>query len=197
MNILKKITEHVNAVEKKQYEKNMVENNQEDILIINEKNSIKGKYKVYKKNRDLKYIVKGKIISHKPYLNIYNKSGKKIAVIQQNKISLKLYKKHDLIFKIGNGKVGVFNQKSSLLKKTYNLDNGWNIDKKIFKGKYEIKNTDKIIATIFQDDKYEERISFRKNENELLILMVVLAVSMYNIIDAKYLEKAAREGSGC
>lgn len=197
MNILKKITEYVNGIEEKQYEKIIAENNQEEILIINEKNSIKGKYKVYKDNKDLKYTIKGKIISHKPYLNIYNKFGKKIATIQQDKRSFILYDKHDLIFKIEDRKVGIFNQKSNLLKTTYHLDNGWNIDKKIFKGRYEIKDTDKIIATIFQFDKYEEKISFRKNENELLILMVVLAISMCNIIDAKYMEKVAREGSGC
>ena len=196
MNSLKKITKYINDIQKKQYEKNIVENNQEDILIINKKNSIKGKYKVYKNNRDLKYTVKGNNISYKPYLNIYNKFGKKIATIQQNKRSFRLYYKHDLIFKIDNKKVGIFNQKSNLLKETYNFDNGWSIDKKIFNGRYEIKATDKIIATISQYDKYEEKICFKKNENELLILMVVLAISMYNIIDAKYMEKVAREGSG-
>ena len=60
-----------------------------------------------------------------------------------------------------------------------------------------LEDADKIIATIsFQDDKYKEKISFRKNENELLILMVALAISMYNIIDAKYMQKLAKEGSG-
>ena len=196
MNILNKITKYINDIEKKQYEKNINENNQENILIINKKNSIKGKYKVYKNNRELKYTVKGNNISHKPYLNIYNKFGKKIATIQQNKRSFRLYYKHDLIFKIDNKKVGIFNQKSNLLKETYNFDNGWSIDKKIFNGRYEIKATDKIIATISQYNKYEEKICFKKNENELLILMVVLAISMYNIIDAKYMEKVAREGSG-
>lgn len=196
MNILKKIIEYVNDIKKKEYENNTVENNQEEILTINEKNSIKGKYKVYKNNRDLKYTVKGKNISYKPYLNIYNKFGKKIATIQQNKRSFILYEKHDLIFKIENRKVGIFNQKLSLLKEIYNLDNGWNIDMQIFKGKYEIKDTNKTIATIFQYDKYKKRISFKKNENELLILMVTLAISMYNIIDAKYMEKVSRDGSG-
>ena len=196
MNILNKITKYINDIEKKQYEKNINESNQENILIINKKNSIKGKYKVYKNNRELKYTVKGNNISHKPYLNIYNKFGKKIATIQQNKRSFRLYYKHDLIFKIDNKKVGIFNQKSNLLKETYNFDNGWSIDKKIFNGRYEIKATDKIIATISQYNKYEEKICFKKNENELLILMVVLAISMYNIIDAKYMEKVAREGSG-
>ena len=197
MNIWKKFTKFFNDIEEKQYEKNIAENNQEDVLVINNKNSIKGKYKVYDNNGNLKYNVKGKTISHKPYLNIYNKFGKKIAIIQQEKRSSRLYYKHDLIFKIANRQSGVFNQKLNILKRTYSLDNGWNINTNVFKGKYEIKNSNKIIATIFQCGKYEEKISFEINENELLILMVTLSISMYNIIDEKYMKMVSKDGSGC
>ena len=89
---------------------------EDSILIINSKNIARGKYKVYTNDKKLKYFVKGRIISHKPYLNICNKFGKKVAMIQQSKRSFRLYEKHDFVFKINNKEVARFKKKFNLLK---------------------------------------------------------------------------------
>ena len=199
MNIREKIKQYVDTyvIGEEQYKKKLIEdiNNQEEVLIIDIKNSYKGKYEVYDNNRKLKYTVKGKTISSKPCLHIYNTWQRQVATIQQNKRSFRLYEVHDLIFNIENKKMSVFKNKSTLLKNRYNLDNGWNIERKVLKQKYEIKNLDKIIAKISPCG-LEEIIIFSKNENELLILMVVLAISMYDIINERYCQKEARKGGG-
>ncbi len=169
---------------------------EDSILIINSKNIARGKYKVYTNDKKLKYFVKGRIISHKPYLNICNKFGKKVAMIQQSKRSFRLYEKHDFVFKINNKEVARFKKKFNLLKESYIIDNGWNINFKMIKGIYEIKDDNKTVAVISNDDKNNLKISICEEENELIVLMIVLAIFMYTVIDERKMQKLSKESGG-
>ena len=198
MTILGEITKHINSFLNGDTQEKFIEDigNQEDVLVISGKRCTKGIYEVYDNNKNLKYIIKGKSIFSKSCFDIYNKCEKRIATVQEKERKFGLHILYDLIFKIGNKEVGIFKRKPKKKKNTYNLDNGWCIERKKLKHQYEIKNSDKIIAKISPYNEFGKLIVFNKNENELLILMVVMSIITYDIVNEKYMIKMARESGG-
>lgn len=71
------------------------------------------------------------------------------------------------------------------------LNNGWKVEGKIFGSGLSIKSNDKIIAKItsskIDDSTYQ--IKLDKNENELLILMIIVVTYIDNAIGERILEK--------
>lgn len=194
MNIIEKINFFFEVETQK---KPIVENldTKEDVLIIARVNK-SDKFVVYDNFYSLKYTVKGKSISLKPYMNIYDKSNKKVATLKQIKSSLDKYVVHDLILEIDNNKLYTLRPKNKFLKNIYNLDNGWSVEEKKLKLNFEIKNFDKTIAKISRliSKNNSYLITFPKLEDELLILSFISAIAMYDIIYEKSIIKTSKEG---
>lgn len=169
----------------------------EDILIIERINK-SDKFIVYDNFYNLKYTIKGKTISLKPYMDIYDESNKKVATIKQIKNSFNKYIIHNLTLEIGNNKPYTLTPKNGILKNIYNLNNGWSIEEKKFKPNYEIKNLNKAIAQIRKviSENNSYFITFQKGEDELLILSFVSAIAMYDIIYEKSIIRTSNEGRG-
>lgn len=95
------------------------------------------------------------------------------------------------ILKIENKKVGILKKKFNILRPTMILNNGWKVEGKIFGSGLSIKSNDKIIAKItsskIDDSTYQ--IELDKNENELLILMIIVVTYIDNAISERILEK--------
>lgn len=169
----------------------------EDVLIIERVNK-NDKFIIYDNFHNLKYTVKGKSISLKPYMNIYDKLDKKVVTIKQIKNSFNKYVVHDLILEIDNDKSYTLTPKNKILKNIYKLNNGWSVEYNKFKLNYEIRNLNKTIAkiskVISKNNSYV--ITFQKTENELLILSFISAIAMYDIIYEKSKIKTSKEGTG-
>ncbi len=196
MSIIEKINSFFDVeAQKKPIVKNL--ETKEVVLIIERVNKI-DKFIVYDNFYNLKYTIKGKSISLKPYMDIYDKFNKKVATIKQIKNSFNKYVVHDLILEIGNNKSYTLTPKNKIFKNIYNLNNGWFVEEKKLKLNYEIKNSDKTIAkiskVISKNNSY--LITFQKSEDELLILSFMSAIAMYDIIYEKSMIRASKEGNG-
>lgn len=196
MSIIEKINSFFDVeTQKKPIVKNL--ETKEDILIIERVNK-SDKFMVYDNFHNLKYTVKGKSISLKPYMDIYDKFDKKVATIKQIKNSFNKYVVHDLILEIGNNKSYTLTPKNKIFKNIYNLNNGWFVEEKKLKLNYEIKNADKTIAKISKaiSKNNSHLITFQKSEDELLILSFMSSIAMYDIIYEKSMIRASKEGNG-
>ena len=196
MSIIEKINSFFDVeTQKKPIVKNL--ETKEDILIIERVNK-SDKFMVYDNFHNLKYTVKGKSISLKPYMDIYDKFDKKVATIKQIKNSFNKYIVHDLILEIGDNKSYTLTPKNKIFKNIYNLNNGWFVEEKKLKLNYEIKNADKTIAkiskAISKNNSY--LITFQKSEDELLIISFMSSIAMYDIIYEKSMIRASKEGNG-
>ena len=196
MSIIEKINSFFDVeTQKKPIVKNL--ETKEDILIIERVNK-SDKFMVYDNFHNLKYTVKGKSISLKPYMDIYDKFDKKVATIKQIKNSFNKYIVHDLILEIGDNKSYTLTPKNKIFKNIYKLKNSLFVKEKKKKLNYEIKNADKTIAkiskAISKNNSY--LITFQKSEDELLILSFMSSIAMYDIIYEKSMIRASKEGNG-
>lgn len=147
----------------------------------------KGLLNIYDNKVNVKYTVKGNFLSLKHCLHIYNIKGKEISTVQK-----KVRMFNDIYtLKIENKKVGIIKKKFNILRPTMILNNGWKVEGKIFGSSLSIKNDDKIIAKITSSkiDYSTYQIELDKNENELLILMIIVVAYIDSAIKERQLEK--------
>lgn len=160
----------------------------ERALLISQRTFTKSDYfDVYDSSQNVKYSVKGEVSSIKHHLHIYDTSGREIAFLKEKLMSLRpsaVFEKHptDFYLEINGDKVGNLKSKWAFGKSKYILDNGWNIEE-IFGFKYKVTSGNKTIATISSkilslDDTYA--VTFSENEDELLMLMITLAIIIGN-----------------
>lgn len=161
----------------------------EKALLINQKMfTWKDQFNVYDSFQNVKYSVKGEFTSIKHHLHIYDVTGKEIAFVKEKLMTLRpsaMLENHptDFELEIGGKKVGKLRSKWSVGKRKYTLNNGWIIEGNVIGWKYKIMSKDKIIATILLKPLYwgdTYLVTFPEYENELLILMIVLAIDISN-----------------
>lgn len=161
----------------------------EKALLINQKKfTWRNQFDIYDGFQNVKYSVKGEFTSIKHHLHIYDINGKEIAFVKEKLMTLRpsaMLESHptDFDLEINGKKVGKLRSKWSIGKRKYTLDNGWNVEGNVIGWKYKIMSEDRIIAAIsykplYWGDTY--LITFPENENELLILMIVLAIDIGN-----------------
>lgn len=161
----------------------------EKALLLNQKMfTWREQFNVYDSFQNVKYSIKGEFTSIKHHLHIYDVTGKEIAFVKEKLMTLRpsaMLENHptDFELEIGGKKVGKLRSKWSVGKRKYILNNGWNIEGNVTGWKYKIMSKDKIIAVIsckplYWGDTY--LITFSEEENELLILMIVLAIDIGN-----------------
>lgn len=161
------------------------------VLIVKQKDySWKNEFDVCDNNMNPIYKVKGNLLNHT--LHISDLNNKEIATVKEKHLKFRkdmiLNDLHDFIFKVDSKKVGVLRQKGGF-KPYYYLDNGWNIKGNFMAWNFTIANgNDEVIATIKQQKLYDiYTITFNENGDELLLLMIVLA------LDISYASKRSEE----
>ena len=161
----------------------------ERALLINQKLfTWRDRFQVYDNAQNVKYSVEGEFTSIKHHLHIYNAAGKEIAFVKEKLLSLRpsaILEEHPVNFEleIGGRKIGQLRSKWSIGKRKYALDNGWEITGNVIGWKYRITFRGKTIATICMKPLYwgdTYLITFPEDENELLILLIVLAIDISN-----------------
>ena len=161
----------------------------EKVLLINkEQYLLRDKFSVYDENESVVYSVKRKLVSAKPHLFIYDAHGGKLGTVKQKLLALRastIRESHavDFDFIVNGQRVGRLQSTRSITKRKYLLDNGWTVEGNILGLKYNIIADGKPIATIsqkilFWGDTY--LIRFPRGANEILILMIVLAIDVAN-----------------
>lgn len=168
----------------------------EKALLINQKTfTWRDRFNIYDSVQNVKYTVKGELTSVKRHLHIYNVSGQEVAFVKEKLVTLRpsaALEDHptDFDLSIGGKKVGKLRSKWSIGKPKYALNNGWNVEGNVIGWKYKITAGDQLIAKICKKPLYwgdTYLITFPEDENELLILMIVLA------IDASHAPKKTEE----
>jgi uncharacterized protein YxjI len=157
----------------------------EKVLLINQKMyTWTDRFNIFDEYQNVKYSVKGDFTSIKHHLHIYDETGKEVAFVKEKLLSLRPSavieaRPVDFVFEIAGKKAAKLRSTWSLTKSKYLMDNGWIIEGNIIGWKYKITYEGKLVATIskkllYWGDTY--LITYPEGENELLILMIVLAL---------------------
>lgn len=147
------------------------------LLIQKEQRLLRDKFNVYDENENVVYSVRGKFVSAKTHLRIYDAQGKEIGTVKRGHNFLRTNPIFDFI--IYGRKAGSLWPVKAMAKRKYLLDNGWSVEGNFLGLKYNIIVDGKPVATIASKflswgDTY--LIRFQEGANDLLILMIVLAV---------------------
>lgn len=164
---------------------------EENVLLINkEQCKLRDEYNIYDENENIVYSIKGKLMSVKPQLRIYDVFGQEIGSVKEKMVSMRLSALRescpvDFDFLIRGKKVAKLRSKRSESGgKLFLLSNGWTIKESFLGDIQTIFSEKKQIATLSQSiwmkgDTYV--IRYQKNEDQLFILMVILAMIALDI----------------
>jgi len=160
------------------------------ILIINQHQlTWTDKFDVYDENKEIKYTVKGKFTSVKRHLYIYDANGKKLGMVKEKLLALRSplsleSKPVDFILEIEGQRLGEVKSISSFGKQKYVVCfNSWRVEGNVLGWKYKILDGSVEIADIrkkvlYYGDTYV--VTFPNIQNELVILMLVIALDAAN-----------------
>lgn len=159
-----------------------------NVLVINQKRyTWVDTFYVFDENQEVKYSIKGEITSLKRHLYARNTIGEEVGSVKETLVALRSplsveSNPVDFVIEIGGKKLGKVKSRSSLTKHKYEVCfNNWTIEGNIISWKYKILDGTKVIAEIspkvlFEGDTYV--ITFDNPDNELLILLLVLALDI-------------------
>ena len=161
-----------------------------EVLVLNQQRfTWRNKFDVYDEYESVKYSVKGEFSSIKHHLHIYDANSNEIGSVKEKLISLRSplsleSDPKDFIFEIGGKKIGTMKSKWAFGKQKYEVDfNGWQIEGNVLGWKYKILEGKNEVANISQQLLYfgdTYIIGFSDKRNELIILMLVLALDVAN-----------------
>lgn len=148
---------------------------------------IKETFEVYSNNKEIRYIVKGKLLSLKHQLSIYDHTGKnKLGEVRESLIALRMplinmeKKPKNFVLFIGGKRIGVIKTKFSLLHNKFKIGfNNWTIVGDLFGLKYKIKENDKTIMEVDQQISFSKDLYYldiAEEKDELLCLMIALVI---------------------
>lgn len=159
------------------------------VLIVNQKlYTFKDMMNVFDENENIKYKVKGEFASLKRHLHVFNTNNIEIAEVKEKLIALRnplsmQTRIADFDFIVGGKKMAKLKSKT-FFKDKLELDNGWIVKGNITGFKYSIFNKEgKEIAKVstkllYFGDTY--KVEYDENVNELLILLIVLAMDIFH-----------------
>lgn len=160
----------------------------------NKFNKLNNEFKIYDKNKQLKYTTYKKILSAKYSLSIYDMDKNKVGSITKSLVAVRSpisteIKPKDFVIEILGEKIGKIKSASLLKKEKFKIGfNNWIIEGNLIGSKYKILNGKKRIANISRkmfELGYSHLVTFTDIQDELVVLMIVLAIIVSNNIDEK------------
>lgn len=160
----------------------------ERALLLNQaKFTWREQFYVFDSFESVKYTVKGEFTSIKRHFHIYDPQGKEVGYVKEKLLTLRpsaVLESNpiDFTFNIPGRKAVHMRSKWSLIKEKYRVDNGWHVEGKLLGWTYKIfDDSGDVVATISckvlcWGDTY--LITFPEDADDLLILMVVLAIDI-------------------
>jgi len=143
--------------------------------------SIADIFNIYGENQELKYTVKGKLSSNKCQLNVYDASGRNIGLLKEKAFAnrgLVSFEASpvDYSIEIYGKKYGEIKSKGGIVNRKYQLGfYGWHIKGNVLSGNYSVVKENEEIANINRKGGTYV-LTFYEKQNELLLLLVVIAL---------------------
>lgn len=137
-------------------------------------------YDVYDENESARYFVKAEFFTLGHQIHVYDKSGREVGAIHQKLFQLLPAFEAE----IGGRNVGTIQKRFSFFKPRYEIDyNGWRVEGDFMGWDYDVFDGCSAIAHISKEllrwgDTYV--ISFDRAEDELLCLLLVIAIDAAN-----------------
>lgn len=160
----------------------------ERALLLNQaKFTWREQFSVFDSAENVRYTVKGELTSIKRHFHIYDPRGKEVGYVKEKLMTLRPSaiiesSPIDFTFDIPGRKAIHMSSKWSLIKEKFRVNNGWYVEGKLPGWKYNIFDADgNIVAKISYKflawgDTY--LITFPEDADDLLILMIVLAIDI-------------------
>jgi len=145
------------------------------------KRSKKEVFNIYGENQELRYTVKGKLSSKKCLLSVYDAGGRSIGLLKEKAFAYRGLVSFetspvDYSIEIYGKKLGEIKSKGGIVNRKYQLGfYGWHIKGNVISGNYTVVKENEEIAKINRKSG-TYILTFREKQNELLLLMVVLAL---------------------
>ncbi len=160
----------------------------ERALLLNQaKFTWRDQFCVFDSFESMRYKVKGEFTSIKRHFHIYDPSGKEVGYVKEKLLSLRPSavlesKPIDFTFNIPGRKAVHMRSIWSVIKEKFRVDNGWYVEGELLGWKYRILDSEgNVIANVsnkmlYWGDTY--LITFPEDADDLLILMIVLAIDI-------------------
>ncbi len=156
------------------------------------RHKLKETYYVYDENQQVKYAVKGELMSMKHHLHIYDAQGKReLATVKEtliavrSPISLDSHPK-DFVIEVGGKKLGKVKTKGSFGKQKFDVTfNDWSIEGDIFGKNYKVMDkSGNIVMTVSKKLSYVNDMHFvdiTNPQDEFHCMLIVLALDSASI----------------
>ena len=186
------LNSHLEKTSKVATNKLFKESTSAGFLVVNEHGA---KYRdtldIYDANRNIKYTVKGELISMKRKLHVFDSAGNEIGLVKEKIISIRSpfsmeEKPIDCIIEAYGKVLGKVKSRWSFGKEKFDVDfNSWRIEGNFFGWEYKILDGSAEVASIsrksrryFEETNYGDTyvIEFHNPNNEFTVLMLVLAL---------------------
>ena len=176
------------------------------LVLTQKRYTFKESFQVFDENKDVKYIVKGKLFSSTHKLTVFDKTGKnKLGEVNEKRIALRSplsLESHpkDFIVKLGDKKIGKIKSRYSFAKPKFEFDfNGWIIEGNIIGSKYKIRDGQEIVMEVYEKIWFGEDTYFVdivNPDNEVLCLMIALAIDSSHSSKSHDNKRALKHKSG-
>ena len=193
--ILEKPVELIDKKQKRMCEQTFEAKDGKNVLVIKQKAyEFNDKLNIYNEHKSLRYRVSGEFFSFKRHLHIYNYKDEELGEVKEKLFAIRGplsldQKPANFDFIVNGQRIAKLKTKNAFKDKLV-LSNGWVIKGNIIGSKYKIYDKrGKELAGIsnkayFADSPKNERyygyrIEYGENVEELLVLMVVLAIDIY------------------
>lgn len=139
----------------------------------------------YDKPKSVKYYVKGKLVSAKHHLRVFDASDCEVGRVDEKLFSIRLPLLHeidpaDFDIEIGGISAGRVRSTQALVHRNYSVDfNGWKIEGNPFGIRYKMLDGQRVVAEMSRKILSGNEtcvITYQNQEEELLVLMLSLAV---------------------
>ncbi len=150
-------------------------------------NKLKETYYIYDCDRNVRYVIKGELLSMKHHLHVYDATGRsELATVKEQLISLRSpfsfdTNPKDFVIAIGGKKIGKVRTKAAFFKHKFDITfNEWTVEGDIIGKNYKVVDKNKnIVMTISQKwsigyDLYW--VDIVNPENELYCVLILLAL---------------------
>jgi len=160
--------------------------------------SLVDRFDIYDDNQKLIFTVKGKRLSSKRQLEVYDARGKCIGLLKEKLFAMRgpfsfEASPVDFTVKLYGKKLGKIKSKGGIVNRKYKIGfNGWHIKGNVLSGKYSVVKGKEEIAKVSR--KWGTYVlSFYEKHNELVLLMIVIALYSDSAPDKSDIRKRSRE----
>ena len=160
--------------------------------------SLIDRFAIYGDSQELKYTVRGKYLSKKRQLDVFDVNGKSIGLLKENMFAFRGLISFeaspvDFTVEIHGKKFGKIKSKGGIVNRKFEIGfNNWRIKGNVFSGNYSVvKGKDEIARISRKWGTYV--LTFFEKQNELVLLMIVIALYSDSAPDKSDIRKRNRE----